>query len=232
MTKLRVRSAENEPVPAPPTSRPIRVLVADDHPPIIEGLTIALGREGIEVVGQATTPDSVLQQYLKCTPDVMVLDIRFAHEGTTGLEVAREVLQRNSHARIVIYTQFDTDELVREAYRLGCAALVTKGEATSTLAEAIRVVHTGKTYFQPDIAERLAMIGLHGDTSPLGHLEQREFQVFKLMAQGHTNVEIAEALGLSPRTISITSQAVKDKLRISRQADLTLLAVKHQVIDV
>lgn len=219
-------------MPAPTSVRPIRVLIADDHPPIIEGLTIALEREGMEVVGRATTPDSVLPQYMKCTPDVMVLDIRYAQEGSTGLDVAREALQRNPHARIVIYTQFDTDELVREAYRVGCAALVTKGEPTSTLAEAIRVVYSGKTYFQPGIAERLAMIGLHGDTSPLGHLEQREFQVFKLMAQGRTNVEIAEALSLSPRTISITSQAVKDKLRLSRQADLTLLAVKHQVIDV
>ena len=230
MTKLRVRPAENEPVETP--VRPIRALVADDHPPIIEGLTIALGREGIDVVGQATTPNAVLQTHLECTPDVIVLDIRYAHDGRTGLDVARELLQHDRSIKIVIYTQFDTDELVREAYRIGCAALVTKGEATATLAEAIRIVYSGKTYFQPDIAERLAMIGLHGDTSPLGHLEPREFQVFKLMAQGHTNVEIAEALGLSPRTISITSQAVKDKLRLSRQADLTLLAVKHQVIGV
>lgn len=230
MTKLRVQPPENEPVAAP--ARPIRVLVADDHPPIIEGLTIALGREGIDVVGQATTPDAVLPAHLASGPDVIVLDIRYAHEDRTGLDVARELLEHDPGTRIVIYTQFDTDELVREAYRIGCAALVTKGEATATLAEAIHVVHSGKTYFQPDIAERLAMIGLRGDTSPLGHLEPREFQVFKLMAQGQTNAEIAEALGLSPRTISITSQAVKDKLRLSRQADITLLAVKHQVIGV
>jgi two-component system, NarL family, invasion response regulator UvrY len=211
--------------------KPIRALIADDHPLIIEGLTTALARDNIEVVGQATTANEVLSQYLTCTPDVIVLDIRFGNSGPSGLDVAREALQRYPDARILIYSQFDQDELVREAYRIGCVGFVTKNKPMAVLAEAIKQVHQGKMHFLPEIAERLAMIGVKGDDSPQSKLDARELEVFRLMAQGRTNVEIAEAMALSPKTISLTSQLIKDKLGVQRAAEITRLAVRHGVIE-
>lgn len=211
--------------------KPIRVLIADDHPLIIEGLTTALARFGIEVAGQAKTPNEVLSLYLTCTPDVVVLDIRFGNAGPSGLDVARETLQRYPDARIVIYSQFDQTEIVREAYRIGCVGFVPKSNTLEVLAEAIKHVCRGKTHFLPEIAERLAMIGVKGDDSPQSKLEARELEVFRLMAQGRTNAEIAETMGLSPKTISLTSQLVKDKLGVQRAAEITRLAVRYGVIE-
>jgi two-component system invasion response regulator UvrY len=159
------------------------------------------------------------------------LDIRFGNAAPSGLDVVREALQRYPDARILIYSQFDQTEMLREAYRIGCVGFVPKSNTVEVLAEAIKQVHRGKLYFLPEIAERLAMIGVKGDDSPQAKLDARELEVFRLMAQGRTNVEIAEAMDLSPKTISLTSQLVKDKLGVQRAAEITRLAVRHGVIE-
>ncbi len=207
----------------------IRVLIADDHPLIIEGLTTVLTRFDVEVVAMATSTEEVVASYLAKTPDVVVLDIRFGGK-TSGLDVARNILAADPQARILFYSQFDQEELLREAYRLGAKGFVTKSTAPTVVADAIRQVHAGKTFFLPEIAERLALAGVRGDDSPAKKLDARELEVFRRMAAGETNAEIAEALGVSAKTISTTSQAIKDKLGVSRPADITLLAVKHQLI--
>ena len=207
----------------------IRVLIADDHPLIIVGLTTALRDLDIEVVDHVAVAKEVISKYAETKPDVLVLDIRFG-EGATGLDVARELLQRFPTARIVFYSQFDQDETITEAYRLGGAAFIPKNTAPSLLAEAIKRVHEGQTYFLREIAERLALIGVRGDDSPQSKLEPREIEIFKLMAQGLTNSEMAEKMNLSPQTISTISQTVKEKLGVHRQADITRLAVKHLMI--
>ena len=208
----------------------VRVLIADDHPLIIEGLTMALRRSDIDVVGQTTTTADVLAKYHGCNPDVLVLDVRFG-ETVSGLDVAREIVRVHPDARIVFFSQFDQDEIVREAYRVGGASFVTKNTSPEVLADAIKQASEGKTHFLPAIAERLALIGVRGDDSPQARLDPREFEVFKQMAQGRTNVEIAESMALSPKTISVTSQSIKDKLGVHRSADITRLAVKHKVIE-
>lgn len=208
----------------------VRVLIADDHPLIIEGLTTALARHHIKVVAPAATTAEVLARYEQHHADVVVLDVRFG-EAMTGLDVARDLLARHPQARIVFYSQFDQDEIIREAYRIGGKGFITKNTPTETLAEAIDQVRQGKTHFLPNIAERLALIGVRRDDSPQTKLEPRELEVFVLMAQGKTNLEIAEAMSLSPKTISVTSQNIKDKLGIHRPADITLLAVRHKLVE-
>lgn len=207
----------------------VRVLIADDHPLIVVGLTTALSDLGIQVIDNVAAADEVIPKYVATQPDVLILDIRFG-EGPTGLDVARELLQRFPEARIVFYSQFDQDETITEAYRLGGAAFIPKNTAPTLLAEAIQLVHTGQTYFLKHIAERLALIGVRRDESPQSRLDRREIEVFKLMAEGLTNNEMAERMDLSPKTISTISQAVKEKLGVQRQADITRLAVKHLMI--
>jgi two-component system, NarL family, invasion response regulator UvrY len=208
----------------------LRVLIADDHPLIIEGLIGALKRLGLRVAGQVQRATDVVANYMQTRPDVLVLDVRFG-PGPTGLDVARELIARDANARIVFYSQFDQNEVIREAYRLGGAAFITKDTRPDVLARAISEAHAGRTFFLPEIAERLALIGVRGDPSPRAMLDEREVQVFMLMAAGLNNNEIAERMSLSAKTIGNIGQAVKEKLGVQRATDMTRLAVRHGMLD-
>lgn len=208
----------------------IRILIADDHPLIIEGLTLSLKKRGIEVVGHALAIADAVRQYRRCKPDVVVMDVGFG-QSSTGLDAAREIIETNPEARIVFYTQYDQDEIVREAYRLGGRGFVPKVQSTDLLADVIGQVQQGKIHFLPDIAERLALMGVRGDDSPRAKLDARELDVFRRLAQGQTIEEIAGHLSLSRKTISLVVQAVKDKLGVQRSAEITRLAIRHHIIE-
>jgi two-component system invasion response regulator UvrY len=209
---------------------PIRVLLADDHPIVMTGFAMSLEGFGMDVVGQAKTPEEAAAMYAALAPDVLVLDIRFGTE-LTGLDAAHEVLKTYPDAQIVFLSQFDQDSLIKETYRLGARAFVTKDCDPADLASAVRHAAEGKRYFLPQIAERLANLSVRGDASPQSQLDQRGLEIFKLMAEGLTNAEIAEKLNLSTKTISNISQSVKEKLGVHRQAYITKLAVKHGLIE-
>jgi two-component system invasion response regulator UvrY len=212
------------------TMNAVRVLLADDHPLIIEGLTGALKRLGLKVVGFALTAGEVLEKFRRAKPDVLVLDVRFG-PGPSGLDVAREVIADDPQARIVFYSQFDQNEVIREAYRLGGAAFITKNTSPELLVQAIEQAHAGKTYFLPEIAERLALLGVKGDPSPGAVLDERELEVFLKLASGLTNNEIAEHMDFSAKTIGAIGQSVREKLGVQRAADMTRLAVRYGLID-
>jgi DNA-binding NarL/FixJ family response regulator len=208
----------------------IRVMLADDHPIVMTGFAMSLEEAGMKVVGQAKTPSEAAAMYAQEKPDVLVLDIRFGTE-LTGLDAAQNVLKADPNAKIVFLSQFDQDSLIKETYRLGAHAFVTKDCDPADLATAVRHAFEGKLYFPPQIAERLASLAVRGDVSPQSQLDERGLEIFKLMAEGLTNAEIAEKLNLSTKTISNISQSVKEKLGVHRQAYITRLAVKHGLIE-
>ncbi|WP_373886780.1 response regulator [Duganella sp. BJB1802] len=208
----------------------IRVMLADDHPIVMTGFAMSLEGQGLHVVAQARTPEEALEQYQRHKPDVAVLDIRFG-EQLTGLDVARQILAHAPDAAIVFLSQFDQDSLIKETYRLGGRAFMTKDCDPADLAAAVRRAHDGELYFLPHIAERLANLSVRGDLSPQSQLDERALEIFTLMAEGLTNAEIAEKLDVSTKTISNISQAVKEKLGVHRPAYITRLAVKHGLIE-
>jgi DNA-binding NarL/FixJ family response regulator len=208
----------------------IRVMLADDHPIVMTGFAMSLTGQGLEVVAQARTPEEALAQYKQLAPDVIVLDIRFGDQ-LTGLDVARQILAHAPSAAIVFLSQFDQDALIKETYRLGGRAFMTKDCDPADLAAAVRRAHEGELYFLPHIAERLANLSVRGDASPQSQLDERALEIFTLMAEGLTNAEIAEKLDVSTKTISNISQAVKEKLGVHRPAYITRLAVKHGLIE-
>lgn len=208
----------------------VDVMIADDHPLIIEGLAAALRGFGVKVTARASDGGAVQALYDRTMPDVVVLDLRFG-DGPSGLEVAQELLGRHADARIVIYSQFDQDGMIRQAYQTGVMAFITKDTGAEILADAIHTAKRGQTYMLPAIAERLAFLSMRADDSPAGKLAPRELAVFKMMAEGLTNAEIGEALTLSTKTISLISQGIKEQLGVHRPADITLLAVRHGLID-
>lgn len=208
----------------------IRVMLADDHPIVMTGFAMSLQGQGLEVVAQARTPAEALAQYQELKPDVIVLDIRFG-EQLTGLDVAKQILAQTPSAAIVFLSQFDQDSLIKETYRLGGRAFMTKDCDPADLAAAVKRAHDGELYFLPHIAERLANLSVRGDASPQSQLDERALEIFTLMAEGLTNAEIAEKLDVSTKTISNISQAVKEKLGVHRPAYITRLAVKHGLIE-
>jgi two-component system invasion response regulator UvrY len=210
--------------------KPVRVMLADDHPIVMTGFAMSLEAAGMEVVGQAKTPDEAQSMYGELRPDVVVLDIRFGTE-LTGLDAAQAILKADPRAKIVFLSQFDQDSLIKETYRIGAHAFVTKDCDPADLATAVLHAHEGQLYFLPQIASRLASLAVRGDVSPQSQLDQRGLEIFKLMAEGLTNAEIAERLNLSTKTISNTSQAIKEKLGVHRQAYITRLAMKYGLIE-
>jgi DNA-binding NarL/FixJ family response regulator len=208
----------------------IRVMLADDHPIVMTGFAMSLTGQGLDVVAQARTPEEALEQHKRLAPDVIVLDIRFGDQ-LTGLDVAKQILAQAPSAAIVFLSQFDQDSLIKETYRLGGRAFLTKDCDPADLAAAVRRAHEGELYFLPHIAERLANLSVRGDASPQSQLDERALEIFTLMAEGLTNAEIAEKLDVSTKTISNISQAVKEKLGVHRPAYITRLAVKHGLIE-
>lgn len=211
------------------TGLPIRVLLADDHALIMTGFARELDEYGVKVVGETKNPDEVLLKYEELKPDVLVLDIRFGDK-FSGFDAARDVLSKYPNVRIIFLSQFDQDTVIKEAYKIGAKAFITKVSDSELLAAAIQKAHEGDCYFLPEVAERLAQLAIQGDTSPESKLDARELEIFKSMALGLTNAEIVEQTGLSTKSISNISLAIKDKLGAYRQADLTRLAVRHRLI--
>jgi two-component system invasion response regulator UvrY len=207
----------------------IRVLLADDHPIVMTGFAMSLETEGVQVIAQVKTPQEAIETFAKLQPDVAILDIRFGSE-LTGLDAAKTILQQFPDANIIFLSQFDQDALIKETYRLGAKAFVTKDCDPADLAIAVQKAYEGELYFAPHIAERLANLSVRGDTSPQSLLAQRELEIFTMMAEGLTNVEISEKLDLSQKTISNISQAVKERLGVHRPALITKLAVKYGLI--
>lgn len=208
----------------------VRVLIADDHPLIIEGLTTALKRYGINVIRHVTSAPDVVRVFDESEPDVLVLDVRFGGE-TNGLDIAAKILRRHGDARIVIFTQNSQVEMARQAYRLGALAIVPKSAESQILVEAIRAACVGDQYFVPEIAQALARAATGVANTPESKLSEREFAVFKLLAKGRSMSEIAVELKFSYKTINGDFGLIKTKLGVENLADIVLLAAKHKIIE-
>ncbi|MES2353177.1 MAG: response regulator transcription factor [Pseudomonadota bacterium] len=207
----------------------IRVLLADDHPLLRTGFAASLVNHGIDVVGLIATHEEVIKKYEELVPDVLVLDIQFG-QLAIGLNVGKDVLNKFPDAKIIFLSQFDHDGYIKEAYKIGGFSFITKNFEPAELEVAIKKAYEGETYFPPGIAERLAYLSIRGDSTPLSALDSRETEVLKLIAQGLILSEIAEQTGLSLKTITNTSQSIKEKLGLHRPADLARLALKHGLI--
>jgi DNA-binding NarL/FixJ family response regulator len=211
----------------------IRVVIADDHAILREGVRALLTASGdIEVVGQASNGYEAIELVERLDPDVVLMDI--AMPGLGGLEAAIELRKRGARARILILSQYDDREYVRRLLRAGVAGYVLKKSAGTELANGIRAAARGGLVLDPEVA-RLAMEDASATTEPADPYEaltDREKQVFKLVAEGKSNKDVADLLGISVKTAMSHRERMMEKLRLHNRTELVRLALKLGVIRV
>ena len=186
----------------------VSVLLVDDHAVVREGYRRLLERHGdIAVIGEAGDAATAHGLFIRLEPRIVVMDITLP--GTSGLEALRRMLLHNADARVLIFSMHEDTIFVKRALQTGAYGYVTKASAPNVLVEAVLAIARGKKYVSPDVAQSVAL----GEGIAYSHgLTQREFDVLRLIIQGRTLPEIAEALGLNSKTVANHQSALRQKL--------------------
>ncbi len=207
----------------------IRVTLADDHPVVRSGYQRLLEQAGdIRVVHEAADGEAAYTSFVGDPPDVLVTDLSMPGGG--GMALIRRVLQRSASARVLVFSMHDSAQLVRRAFEAGARGYLTKASAPDCLIDAVRALHAGERYLSPDLPAALLQRDPEQEAERVASLSAREFETFRLLAQGHSVTECAEALKLGTKTISNQQTVIKEKLGVSTSAAMVHLAIRHGVI--
>ena len=205
----------------------LRIVIADDHHVVRSGLRLLLdAEEDLEVVAEAADVDGALRAVLGYKPDVLVLDLNMPGNGTS-IDALPQIAERSPDTHVVILTMQENPEFARQALRAGARAYVLKDAADTELVEAIHRVAAGETYLHPSLGARLAS----ETTESPDDLTDREVEVLRLIALGHTNTEIGEQLFLSVRTVETHRAHVQQKLGLSTRAELVRYALARGLLE-
>lgn len=206
---------------------PLTVLVADDHEVVRTGLASLLaGQPDIRVVGTAADGLQTVREVVKLQPDVVVMDISMPR--MNGIEAAREIRKRVPQARVIILSMHSSVEHVFHALEAGADGYVLKDSAAQDIIDAVRAVRVGRRYLSSKVVALMAEIEAHGTArSPLASLSRRERQILQMVAEGHTSMEIASTLSLSPKTVETYRSRLMQKLQIGDIAGLVKFAIQH-----
>jgi two-component system, NarL family, response regulator NreC len=206
---------------------PIRIILADDHQVVRRGLELLLnGEAGFEVVAEAGDVDTARRYVRGHHPDVLVVDLNMP--GGSVLEAIPHLREESPDTQIVVLTMQEDPAFAREALRAGALAYVLKEAAESELVEAVRRAAGGEIYLNPQLGARIAAEPPPG---PPDDLTDREVDVLRRIALGHTNREIADQLYLSVRTIETHRQHIQQKLRLESRAELVSYALEHGMFE-
>ena len=209
----------------------IRIVVADDHTIVREGLKQLLGAAGdIEVVGEASDGGQVMERVRGLDFDLLLLDMSMP--GRSGIELIKLVRSEKPKLRILILSMHEESQYAVRAIRAGAAGYLTKESASKQLVEAIRKVAAGGAFISAEVAQQLAL-GAMPDTEgpPHAALSDREFQIFRMIADGLSVSDIAERLSLSVKTVSTHKANILRKMNMSTQAELIRYALTHHLVD-
>jgi len=210
------------------SSKRISALVADDHPVARIGMRRLLEVNDIGVVAEAATGEEAYRLYDLHRPDMVLMDMRMP--GIGGLEAVRRIRMRDAAARILMFSVSDSEALFSQALDMGVTGYLTKSAEPTEIVAAVRRVAAGETYFDPALAQRLQDHA--GSTGALAALTPREFEVFRLLAEGHSVNDIAAILSISPKTAGVHHTRIMHKLAIRSPAQLVRLAFQQGLIAV
>jgi len=205
----------------------ITILLVDDHAIVRQGCRLLLQQAGFEIAGEASSGEDAYASCLKDPPRVVIVDL--AMPGTGGLETIRRIRARFTNTAVVVFTMYDDPMIATRALKAGATAFVTKTSAPRDLVEAVRRAGQGECYLSQDIAQAIALCSLDTQKSALTALTAREFEIFRLLAEGKACAQIAESLSLSPKSVSNYALRIKQKLGASSLADLIRLAITEGI---
>jgi DNA-binding NarL/FixJ family response regulator len=209
----------------------VRILVADDHPVVRDGLVAILGTQSdFDVVGEAASGAEAVRLAMELEPDVVLLDMEMPE--LDGLEALRRIRAHRPDAKVIIFTVFDTDERIVGAVQAGAQGYLLKGVPREEIFNAIRVVSGGGSLLQPVVASKLLrhLSGEHAGDA-LDPLTDREMEVLKLMAQGRANKEIAATLEISERTVKFHVSSILSKLGATNRTEAVALAAQQGIVE-
>jgi two-component system, NarL family, invasion response regulator UvrY len=206
----------------------IRIMLVDDHAIVRSGFRRLLEQQpGCHVVAEAADADRAYALFMEHEPDVVVLDLSMP--GVSGLDTIRRITARKPSAKILVFSMHEDASLAERAIQLGARGYVTKSSAPETLASAVADIVQGKLALSPDIARSLAILKVTADENPVNTLSAREFEIFRLLAGGHSVASIATLMSLSGKTVANYHSLIKQKLGISTDVELVLLAQRQKV---
>jgi two-component system response regulator NreC len=213
----------------PAASCEITIVIADDHQMIRTGLTMLLeAEEGFSVVAEAGDIPTTMRKVLGYRPRVLVLDLSMP--GEPSLPAIPRILESSPETSIVVLTMQNDPAFARDALRAGALGYVLKEAADSELVQAVRLAAQGRTYLAPELGARLAAEQPKPARAP-DELSAREAEVLRLIALGHTNRDVARALGLSVRTVESHRARIQQKTGRTSRADLVAYAHEHNLLD-
>lgn len=209
----------------------ITVLVADDHAMVRTGIVRMLDdAEGISVIAQAASGEEAISSCRILSPDVVLMDVRMP--GIGGLEATRKLRLVSPSTRIIALSAYDQEPMPSRLLKAGASAYVTKGASEEEMVLAVRQVAKGLRYLSPSVAQAIALKG-YGDEveSPFECLSEREMQISLMIANCQKVLDIADQLFISAKTVNSYRYRIFEKLNISGDVELTLLAIRHGLID-
>jgi len=207
----------------------ISVVLVDDHAVVREGYQRLLERaEGIVVVGEAASAAEAYQIVSGALPSVVVMDISLPD--VSGIEAMRRMMLREPKTKVLIFSIHDDAVFPDRAFRAGARGYVTKASAPDVLVDAVRAVANGEFFLSPDIAQTLALRSVAGDQDVMHTLSDREFEIVRLLAQGHSVRRISEMLCLNYKTVANYQSAIRQKLQVESAVDLIRVATRSGMI--
>jgi DNA-binding NarL/FixJ family response regulator len=209
----------------------LRLLLVDDHEVVRMGLRMLLERiEDVEVMGEAGSADEAIAACEKYRPNVVIMDIRM--HGSSGIDACRSIVQRWPDTQVIMLTSYANDELIADAIRAGAVGYVMKQVGTGELMRALDAVREGAAALDPAVTRRvLAMMRQQGDQAPdpFAELTGREVAVLRLLAEGKSNAQIAQALVLSDKTVRNHISTILSKLHAANRVEAATFAVQHDI---
>jgi two-component system invasion response regulator UvrY len=207
----------------------IRVMLTDDHAVVRSGIARLLERsDDITIIGEAESGEQGYQLYSELLPDVMVMDMSMP--GIGGLEALRRIITRHPKAKVIMFSMHENVAFAVQAMTAGAIGYVAKSGEAQELVTAVKQVMSGKSYLNPEMAHKIALQNMGTGDNPMLRLTAREFEVFRLLAEGHLVDEIAIMMTISQKTVANYQTSLKQKLDIQSSVVLVRLAMKYEVI--